>query len=151
MVVPDGAECTCGKRGCLETVASGRALGVAAGRILRKRSGARFSSAKALHDAALDGNTRAKRALHSAGKAIGIAIANFANLFDPGQIILNGGLVKSGPMLVDPLVEAVCEHTMIRSEEAYPVRVSSVGEFAGAMGAAMLPLRRFFEFDHIRL
>ena len=151
VVVPDGAECTCGKRGCLETIASGHALGRAAARILDNKPGFREASAKALTQAALNGNVRGEQALRRAGEAIGMAIANLVNLLDPGQIILNGGLVKAGPMLVDPIVEAVREHAMARLEKAYPIRVSAVGELAGAMGAAMLPLRKFFEFENIRL
>lgn len=40
---------------------------------------------------------------------------------------------------------------MVRAEDGYPIRVSTIGELAGALGAAILPMRKFFEFENIRL
>jgi len=146
VVRPGGARCRCGKRGCLETVASGKALAHLARTMLRSRGGAR-----ALCEAARAGNSRALRVVRDAGEAIGVAVANLINLFDPGRIVLNGGLVRAGDLLVQPIREAVREHVVARVGRECPVEVSAVGDLAGAMGAAMLPLRSFFEFDNIRI
>jgi len=149
-VRPRGARCSCGKRGCLETVASGRALGKLA-RVLPGHTGTATNGAKALCEAARAGDRRALRAIREAGEAIGIAVANLINLFDPARVVLNGGLVKAGYILVKPIRKTVREHVVGRPGRQCTVEVSTVGELAGAMGAAMLPLRSFFEFDNIRI
>ena len=78
------------------------------------------------------------------------------NLFDPSAVILNGGLVGAGSMLIDPLTQAVVEHAVTPHgpdgpAAACPVRVSDLGPAAAAMGAAMGPLKHYFEFENIRL
>lgn len=150
VVNPGGAVCRCSKRGCLETVASGRALGAMAKELPLKKYGIRSLGAKALCEAARAGDRKAARAIRKAGEAIGIAVANLVNLFDPGRVVLNGGLVKAGPRLTDPVRATADALAISPFNERCPVEVSTLGECAGAMGAAMLPLRLFFEFDNIR-
>jgi glucokinase len=151
VVDASGPVCHCGKRGCLEAVASGKALGeVAAGlRIGGRQAGAR--GAAALHEAALGGNRPARQALQRAGQYIGIAVANIINLFDPGLVVLNGGLVKAGDVLIGRLKETVEQHRLKGAGRACRIEISALGGFAAAMGAAMLPLRTYFEFDNIQL
>jgi N-acetylglucosamine repressor len=151
VVVSDGKECQCGRVGCLETVASGRAIGEMASRLPLKTLGIKAAGAQAVCQAADAGNPEAIKVLRKAGEYIGVAVANMINLFDPGRVILNGGLVNAGELLIDPLRIAVREHTISPLDTTCPVEVSPLGEYAGAMGAAMLPLRAFFEFDNIRL
>jgi len=151
VVQPDGARCRCGKRGCLETVASGKALGELAKRIALKRYGISSKGAKAICEAAVAGNARAREAIEKAGESIGIAVANLINLFDPGRVILNGGLVKAGALLTEPLRRAAKKHSIRPFDKRCPIEVSELGDLAGAMGAAMLVLRSYFEFDNIRI
>lgn len=152
VVDASGPVCRCGKIGCLEAVASGRALGeVAAGMKIPRDSSARAKSAAALPEAALRGHRPARRALQRAGEHLGIAVANMINLFDPGLVVLNGGLVKAGDLLIDRLMETVDQHRLQRTGRGCRIRISALGDLAGAMGAAMLPLRTYFEFDNIQL
>lgn len=151
VIQPHGARCSCGKRGCLETVAAGKALGGVARRLPLKKYGIASSGARAVCEAADAGDRRARKAIENAGEAIGIAVANLINLFDPGRVILNGGLVKAGRLLTAPLRKAAQAHAVNSSGRICPVVVSELGDFAGAMGAAMLPMRTYFEFDNIRI
>jgi len=151
VVQPRGRRCTCSLRGCLETVASGNALGRLAEELPLADYGITTAGARAVCEAAQAGDPRAKRAVKRAGEYIGIAIANVINLLDPGPVILNGGLVQAGALLVDPIRKAVAQHTMKGARQATHIELSELGLLAGAMGAAMLPLRPFFEFDNIRI
>ena len=151
VVDTSGPVCHCGKKGCLEAVASGRALGeLAAGlKIGRNRAGAR--GAVALYEAALNGSHPARQALNRAGEHIGIAVANVINLFDPGLVVLNGGLVRAGDLLTGRLRETVEQHRLKGAGRGCRIEISTLGGPAAAMGAAMLPLRTYFEFDNIQL
>ena len=151
VVQPRGRRCTCSLRGCLETVASGNSLGRLADELPLADYGVTTTGARAVCEAAAAGSLRAKRAVRQAGEYIGMAIANVINLLDPGPVILNGGLVQAGALLVDPIRKAVAQHTMKGANQATRIELSELGLLAGAMGAAMLPLRPFFEFDNIRI
>ena len=150
IVRPNGARCRCGKRGCLETVASGRALGEFAKGLRLKESVSSSNGARVLCEAAAAGDAKAGRAIRKAGESIGMAVANLVNLFDPGRVVLNGGLVQAGRLLTDPLKKAVEEYSISPPGARCPVEASELGNLAGAMGAAMLPMRLYFEFDNIR-
>ena len=149
VVVPDGLACSCGKQGCLETVVSGHALQNLAKKLKLSTNSQNYGG-KALYEAALAGNVEARRALSNVGRHIGVAIANVINLFDPSKVILTGGLLKAGDLLLDPLKAAVKEHSVERMAMRCAIEMSELGDFAGAMGAAMLPLRHYFEFENIR-
>ena len=151
VVEPGGVRCECGKNGCLETVASGKALETLAANMGCGVRKAGPTGGEALHAAAVTGNLQAKELLARAGRSIGIAAANAVSLFDPGAVILNGGLVQAGPFLVEPLLAAFGKHTLPPYTQNCPVLVSRLGQTAGAQGAAMLPLRHHFEFENLRL
>jgi len=151
IVQPGGARCTCGKRGCLETVASGKALDEAAKKLPLRELGIEARGARAVSEAARIGNEPARRILIHAGQAIGVAVANVVNLFDPQQVVLNGGLTQSGPLLIEAIRRTAAEHMIHPRGRRCPIELSRLGDCAGAMGAAMLPLRSYFEFDNIRL
>ncbi len=145
----NGELCRCGKRGCLETVASGRALHTVARRL--RLGGARGGpvGARAIYEAAVTGDARARKVLQQTGEFLGMAIANVANLLDPDLVVLSGGLVDAGPMLIDPLRSAVAAHRIGPHDTPVPVKVSQLGPFSGAMGAAMVLLRHHFDVDPI--
>ncbi len=133
----NGLRCRCGKRGCLETVASGEAIGR-----LAKRS-----STAAVAKAARSGDRNAKRIIHEAGTYLGIAAANLINLLNPGLLVLNGGLCRMGELLLEPFTKSLNRHAMSRSLSAAKIEQSALGDRAGAMGAATLALRPCFEYE----
>ncbi len=132
-----GLRCRCGKRGCLETVASGEAIGRLANR----------SSASAVAKAARTGESTAKRVIQEAGTYLGIAAANLINLLNPGLLVLNGGLCRMGDLLLEPFTKSLNRHALNRSLAAARIELSALGSRAGAMGAATLALRSCFECE----
>ena len=151
IVQPEGRICRCGRRGCLETVASGRALAEMASEVGITQACPEKGTAKAVYESAKAGNTKAQGVLNKAGQYIGIAIANAINLLDPQAVVLNGGLINAGEMLIGPLKEAVAQHSISFSDLSCKIEESRIGLDASALGAAMLPLRVFFEFENIKL
>jgi predicted NBD/HSP70 family sugar kinase len=134
-VKPGGDPCRCGHRGCLETVASGEAIARRSGR----------PTAKAAAEAAQAGDRRCRQVITEAGQLLGVAVANLVNLLNPAAVILNGGLCGAGDLLLGPFHQALRDYTVPLSLAAASVTMSTVGNLAGAMGAAMVPLQAYFE------
>lgn len=108
VVDPTGPLCLCGKRGCLERLASGRYIAQQVqeqlhaqperGKILRALVEGNLASITAVEvsQAAAQGDDLAQEALRKAAWALGIAIGNTANLINPQRFILGGGVTKAG-------------------------------------------------------
>lgn len=132
-IVPDGPSCACGSRGCLETYASAAALIGYAGP-------ARFDSARALIDAARQGQPDATRALRTYAEHLGRGLAALIHLFDPELVVLGGGLAAGDTALVE--MSAGEALSRIFAPEVRRVRItpSALGYEAGMLGAAALAL-----------
>lgn len=140
VVDPEGPECVCGGRGCLEAIARGPAV-VQWATDQGWRPGDRQSpTAQDLADDASRGHRVATAALRRAGEAIGVAIASATHLLDLEVVAIGGGLSQAGPLLFTPLEEAFRRHA--RMEFAREVRVvpAALGQEAGLVGAAALVL-----------
>jgi predicted NBD/HSP70 family sugar kinase len=79
---PKGALCRCGRNGCLDTVAGGRALRDAA-----KAAGLAIRNVRDLEELALHGNPTATRLLRAAGNALGIVVASLVHLNNPQCVL----------------------------------------------------------------
>jgi predicted NBD/HSP70 family sugar kinase len=151
VVDPKGRKCRCGNIGCLETVASGKALERSAKSLALSKMGIKSKGAKALFEAALVGHPQAREILSEAGHYIGMAIANVINLFDPNIVVLNGGLIGSARFLMPNLKKAVQHYVVKSSRNRCVTEISSLGKLAGARGVGMLPLMSYFEIENIQL
>jgi glucokinase len=128
----DGEQCPCGQRGCWERYASGSALG----RIARE---AGFASGEDAAAKAKAGDQAALDVLDVFTRWVAIGLAGFANTFDPERIVLGGGLVELGDLLLSPL-RAHFARLIEGGEPRPPVPIlpATLGERAGAIGAALL-------------
>jgi glucokinase len=109
VVDPAGPLCLCGKRGCVERLASGPYIAqdireqVRAqperGQVVRAMAHDDLDAitAQMVAEAAARGDALALEALERAGRALGMGIGNAANLLNPQRFILGGGVTKSGP------------------------------------------------------
>ncbi|MBK3624871.1 ROK family transcriptional regulator [Streptomyces sp. MBT49] len=126
-VHPDGPECVCGGRGCLEQYAGEeavlRAAGLAPG---EDRVGL-------LAGRAADGDPQVRRALREAGTALGIALTGAINLLDPEGVVLGGALAGLAPWLLPSLETELSRRT---AGPARPVSVSRLGPEGPLLGAA---------------
>jgi glucokinase len=137
VVDPSGPFCVCGGRGCLEAIARGPALAAwAQGE--GWRPGQSPVTAKDLADDAAQGHPIGIAALRRAGRALGIAIASAAHLCDLEVVAIGGGLAQAGPLLFDPLEEALRTHAGLVYARDVPVVAAALGQSAGLIGAAAL-------------
>ncbi|MEU4167400.1 ROK family transcriptional regulator [Streptomyces sp. NPDC026665] len=126
-VRPEGPECPCGGRGCLEQYAGEEAVLRAAGlEPGEDRVGL-------LSRRAADGDPDVRRALRDAGTALGIALTGAVNLLDPETVVLGGALAGLAPWLLPSLEDELARRT---AGPACPVSVSRLGSEGPLLGAA---------------
>jgi glucokinase len=144
----DGPGCqgNCPNRGCVEAFASGTALGregraaaesnpdSALGKLLA--TGEEVDG-KAVTVAAQDGDETAIAVFDLVGSRLGVALAGFANIFEPETIVIGGGVIAAGDLLLDPARREL-EARALRPMNRTPVVAAELGEDAGMIGAAAM-------------
>jgi glucokinase len=114
VVEPTGPVCLCGKRGCVERLASGPYIAQNARDILQKQPASpggntrgdilrylvgndlNLITGQIVSVAASHGDELAKAVLYKAAWALGVGIGNVANLMNPQRFVLGGGVTKAG-------------------------------------------------------
>jgi glucokinase len=144
-----GAPCPCGRRGCMEAYAGRKAMEIEARRrhddgehtdlfkLMEKHGRDRLTSG--IWQRAIDAHD--KLALHlfdRAYEAMGAAVASAINLLDVEAVVLGGGLgVRFGDTAATRLIAEMQPH-LFNDDRPPVVRVAALGDFGGALGAAML-------------
>ena len=149
VVKVDGAQCPCGRRGCMEAYAGRNALEARARelhdkgeptdlfKIARKRGRERLTSG--IWATALErGDPLATKLIDRAVAMLGAGVASVDNVLDVEVIILGGGLgVRLGQAYADRIAAAMAPHLFF-SDRPPPVRVAALGDLGGAIGASLL-------------
>jgi glucokinase len=133
VVEPDGDPCTCGGRGCVETVASGPNL-------VRWARGRGWvgDDARALADDARAGDRTAAEAFRRGGRAVGLAIVATAAVCDLDLAVVGGGVAQTGDLLFEPVRDALATHARLSYLRGLRVEPAKLGTTAGLYGAAAL-------------
>jgi glucokinase len=144
-----GAKCPCGRKGCMEAYAGRAAMEAEARRqheegvktdlfkLMRKHERDRLTSG--IWERAVDhDDPLATHLIDRAIEALGTGIASAVNLLDPEAVILGGGLgVRFGERYMEPLTKEMGKHLFV-DERPPAVRVVSLGDLGGAIGASLL-------------
>ncbi|HSC21802.1 MAG TPA: ROK family protein [Solirubrobacterales bacterium] len=147
-----GAKCPCGRRGCLEAYAGRLAMEAEARRrhedgektdlfkLMEKHEKPRLTSG--IWERALDHEDKlTEELIERAIEALGTGIASAINLLDVEAVILGGGLgIRFGERLMEPLTKEMGKHLFV-DERPPAVRVASLGDLGGAIGASLLVAR----------
>lgn len=153
--VDDGALCYCGKKGCLETVASGIALakmakeGIRSGEdsLLNTLSESEIENIEpqVVIDAANRGDQYAINILSNTGEKLGKGIATLVQLFNPELIILSGKIAAANEYITIPIQQAINTYCMTQLKNIVSVERSRLGADAGAKGIAHITFERYFD------
>ena len=103
---------------------------------IAERSEGRFQSTHELVAAHLAGDATASRVWLRSVRALACAIGSFVNILDPEAVIIGGGISAAGAALMDPLKEFVDAIEWQPAGHRVRILPASLGEFAGAFGAA---------------
>jgi len=150
-IADDGPLCYCGKRGCLESLASDYALvqqvkkaieGGVNTRILDFAGGQ--ISAEAICLAAADGDRLAHGLIEKVGYYIATAVANILNILGPEVILFTGTMVESSDILLDCIRRNLRVHTLEYIEKNVQVEKATFGTEGGIRGAVTMALHQFY-------
>ncbi|WP_043933880.1 ROK family glucokinase [Bacillus sp. EB01] len=142
-----GANCNCGKTGCLETIASATGivrLGMKA--LEQSQTGAMADvfkskgsiSAKDVFDSARNGDPSALAVIEEVSFHLGFALANIANTLNPEKIVLGGGVSRAGEILTGKVQHHFEQFAFPRVRESTKIELATLGNDAGVIGAAWL-------------
>ena len=134
----DGAWCACGRRGCLEAVASARAVEQAAARAGRP------APIEALVAAAAEGDALPARLLAEAGERLADVLAPIVGMLAPGRLMVSGRLAESDAYL-GAMTARLFARLPPRLEACVAVSRARLGEDGGRLGAALAALDALFE------
>lgn len=139
--------CHCGKKGCLETVVSGRALCSQFTERVKKGESSVLArdilKGKSIRDtdiiyAADHDDTLAMEVIENAGKELGKHIANLINIFNPEAVIVGGSLGLAGDFFLQALQLSIKRYSLRLMSKGLDIIQSELGEKAGVTGACLL-------------
>lgn len=147
IIVPGGARCGCGHRGCLEAYASGTAIaGFVREEIRRGRKSKigkfvrseRRITAETVALAARRGDPLALEAFRRAGYYLGIGLSNLINVLNPEMLILGGSVMKSSSFLWPSMTAAVRQNAWPSLARTCKIVKTRLGDRVGDLGALSL-------------
>ncbi|WP_313354918.1 ROK family transcriptional regulator [Microbacterium sp.] len=130
-------ECRCGKRGCLETVASIHAVLVACA-----QAGVAVESLDEVESAAAKGDPSVLAVLRAVGSAVGQVLGSLAVALNPREIVIGGEVALASDVLIDQIVETVTYELLPVGRYGPRIRRTSLRHEAGAIGGIIALLRR---------
>jgi glucokinase len=148
ILIPEGRQCGCGNKGCLETYCS--ATGIRRTALEMMENNPNYTGAlskvapeeltsKMVGDAAKYGDPLAIEVFNKTGYLLGIAMANAVTFSGPEAVFLFGGPVKAGDVLLNPVRKSFEEHLCFIFKGSVEVRVSELPDNdAAILGAAAL-------------
>ncbi|MFC3880695.1 ROK family protein [Algoriphagus namhaensis] len=147
--------CSCGKKGCLEAVASGTAIVKNAmeaikldpdsilARLVKENDGEIEPSL--VVEAALSGDQRAITLLSEAGLDLGRGISMLIQLLNPELIIIGGSVAEADQYLITPIQQALNIYSMAKSREKTQLSLYKLGEDVGLLGGVAVVNEKLFE------
>ena len=114
--IPNGRQCGCGKRGCLETYTAANGIVMTAQEVLAERSEPSMMrqverlSPKLIQDLCDQGDELAIETYRRTGYCLGLGLANSASVLNPEAFVFTGGIAQAGKWLFEPANEVFEEH-----------------------------------------
>lgn len=146
--------CRCGKRGCLETEASGWALKRIFKEKLKEGSSSILSemdpeelSLKDIIRAAISDDVLAIELIAALGEKLGRGIAILINIFNPELVILGGSLATTGEYIRLPIRSSLNKYSLSLVNNDTQLKMSKLGEKAGVTGACLLVRNRLLSLN----
>ncbi|WP_238385684.1 ROK family glucokinase [Streptococcus sp. S784/96/1] len=140
--------CTCGKKGCLEAVASATGIVNLAHRFSSEYEGDSLIKAgidngdevtsKEIFDAAKSGDVFANIVVDKFVSYLGLAVSHIANTLSPSHIVIGGGVSAAGEFLREKIATKAYDFTFPQIRETCHIVLAELGNDAGIIGAAQL-------------
>src|SRR6185437_6243940 len=154
-VAEDGPACKCGRTGCLESLASGSAIEQMAQEALSRSrpdgsapSEQRKITAKDVFQRAEEGEPAAAAIVDKALGHLATGIGNVINLLNPDEVILGGGLTRSGDYFMRHFLPKIRPRLLPEQNGHVQFQLSESNEDSGLRGAATLVIQQLFGAVH---
>lgn len=140
-----GRRCGCGNTGCVEAISSGTAIMKNAQDALKSRVNTSLRNyenvtSKEVFIEALKGDRVCKDILDNSLSYLGIAIANYANIFDPDAIVIGGGISGAGEIVFEAIEKEMKKRCLGPILNNCKVMPSSLKDKSGVLGAIALAI-----------
>lgn len=164
---PNGPICTCGKRGCLEALASGAALSSWVDAAITARPESHLARLGRSHDSMVEGRAGsldtvdnnggaallplaadagdpdARTMINTTAAYLGQAVAWLVDSLALQRVVLGGGVVRLGSALLDPLRAVATELTLAANRTPHLIVPTNLGSEGGATGAALAARQQY--------
>lgn len=149
IVYPDGRDCACGRKGCLETYTSAGGIKRTVAQLLNDRKknsllrkiDLKILSAKDISDAANKGDELALEAFEMTGKILGLKLTDAVAHTSPEAIFIFGGLAQAGDLIFNPVKKYFEEYLLNIYKNKVKILQSGLeANNAAILGAAALVL-----------
>ena len=138
VIEPSGPLCSCGARGCWESLASGPSMV----EWIRTNAPASYQSpdlsAKVICARAQEGEEWARRAVGQEAYYLGVGLANLVSLFTPDAIVLGGSVMKSANLFLDRIHQVIRQNCRLVPFERVEISLASLGPDVALIGAAQV-------------
>ena len=137
----DGPKCSCGSNGCWEAYVSNRATLARYFGTEPNAEGATLSSDFTIDDLlarALGGDLKARAAVQTTGKYLGVGLALIVNALDPSAVYVGGEITAAWDLIEPPMRTAFLERALTQAVATTPIRPVATVEYPRLRGAAAL-------------
>ena len=148
IVQPHGLPCPCGQRGCWERYASGNGLAHLARQaalageldaIVATAGSVEAIRGEHVTDAAIAGDAQALTVIDVFADWVALGLVNLTNAFDPGTIVISGGLSADPDLFLPPIAASYQANLFASDLRPHPeLKFAELGPLAGGIGAALL-------------
>ena len=156
VILPGGAPCRCGKRGCIEAyVADYRILQSAIDAAKEGKWQCDSLSSLTIEevtDIARKGEPALRNIFKKGGEILGLGISGLAQIFNPEKIIIAGEGVRAGDLLFKPMHKMIKKHTTPDMYDTLQIVIQKWQDTDWARGAASLVLQELYKspLDRVR-
>ncbi|HLO43508.1 MAG TPA: ROK family transcriptional regulator [Leadbetterella sp.] len=153
-IKPEGQLCHCGKKGCLETVASALALinkakqGIAEGKTSTLSLKTGEISLQDVIEAALRGDEFCIDLIFDIGRELGKGLSIAIHMFNPEVIIIDGVMTKAGELIVSTLNQAINKYCLTDFKKNLKVLISPMGEEAKIFGTKSMVFSKMLDLKN---
>ena len=151
-VDPDGPICGCGRHGCLESFSSGTAIARMGREAVKNNQSELIDQlvegdleqidAEIVAKAAREGDQKAKEIYKTAGKYLGLGLANLVNIVNPEMIVLGGGVMNAEDLFIVEMKKSLNKLALAAPLDIVKLARAELGDEIGVRGAVAVAMKK---------
>lgn len=147
IIDPDGYDCNCGRKGCLETITSATGMVRQGMALIEKNPESPLAehyekhgdiTTKDIFELAKKGDQLCEQIIHHTADVLGFAISNIATVINPSKILIGGGVSQAGESFIRRIETQFKKYALPRVSDICEFKIAELGNDAGMIGAAYL-------------